>query len=338
MIGYYIHHHGHGHLARATSICAHLRNPVTALSSATLPGRNAAVFDEVVELPRDDEAVDAAVDPTAHGLLHWVPRHDDGLRRRMAALAEWIARARPRVMVVDVSVEVTLLARLFGIPVVVMAMPGTRTDAPHTLGYRSADHLIAAWPQEVYDPEWLHPYAHKTSYVGGISRFDGRRAPPDTDDSDDRPTVLVMGGSGGSALSSGDFRSWTSRHTRYRWEGMGVPGGVWADDPWPSLCRADVVIGHAGQNTVADIAAARRPAVLVAERRPYDEQHATTAALHRAGLSVGLPEWPDPDRWPELIERARGADPAQWARWQTSGAAARAAAIVDRIAEEEAPT
>lgn len=337
MIGYYIHHHGHGHLARATSICAHLRNPVTALSSTALPERDAVVFDEVVRLSRDDDAVDAAVDPTAHGLLHWVPRHDEGLRKRMATLAEWIARTQPRVLVVDVSVEVTLLARLFGIPVVVMAMPGTRTDTPHTLGYRAADHLIAAWAREIYDPEWLRPYAVKTSYVGGISRFDGRHLPSDVDDFDDRSTVLVMGGSGGSALSLGDFRSWRRRHTRFRWEGMGVPGGTWVDDPWPSLCRADVVIGHAGQNTVADIAAARRPAVLVAERRPYDEQHATTTALHRAGLSVGLPEWPDLERWPELIERARRTDPAQWARWRTSGAAARAAAILDRIAEEGAP-
>ena len=33
MIGYYIHHHGAGHLNRAISIGAHLRQPVVALTS-----------------------------------------------------------------------------------------------------------------------------------------------------------------------------------------------------------------------------------------------------------------------------------------------------------------
>lgn len=52
MIGYYVHHHGRGHLARATSICAHLREPVTILTSLVtheLPGIS------TVRLPRDDE-------------------------------------------------------------------------------------------------------------------------------------------------------------------------------------------------------------------------------------------------------------------------------------------
>ena len=42
----------------------------------------------------------------------------------MARLSAWIAESRPRVIVVDVSVEVALLARLFGIPVVSVALPG----------------------------------------------------------------------------------------------------------------------------------------------------------------------------------------------------------------------
>ncbi|KLL95619.1 hypothetical protein NJ76_24610, partial [Rhodococcus sp. IITR03] len=107
----------------------------------------------------------------------------------------------------------------------------------------------------------------------------------------------------------------------------------WIDDPWPVLTGADVVIGHAGQNTVADIAAAARPAVVIAEPRPFDEQHSTATALDKAGLAVGLDGWPDPDRWPELIERARGLDPVEWKRWQVDGAAGRAAAIVDELAE-----
>ncbi|EHK82522.1 MULTISPECIES: glycosyltransferase [Rhodococcus] len=328
MIGYYIHHHGHGHRTRASSICADLRTPVTALSSAPL-GTAADVFDDVVLLPRDDLAVDTAQDTTAHDVLHWVPTHDDGLRERMHALGSWIAATRPSLLVVDVSVEVTLLARLYGIPVVVLAMPGERTDTAHTLAYRVADHLIAPWSQDVYDPHWLRSYA--TSYVGGISRFDGRPSPTRT--AGEKPRVLVMSGSGGSSITVDDLHRFSSRYPQYVWEGLGVAGGPWVDDPWPVLTGADVVIGHAGQNTVADIAAAARPAVVIAEPRPFDEQRSTATALEKSGLAVGLDGWPDPDRWPELIERARGLDPVEWKRWQVDGAAARAAAILDDLAE-----
>lgn len=93
-----------------------------------------------------------------------------------------------------------------------------------------------------------------------------------------------------------------------------------------------MVIGHAGQNTVADIAAAARPAVIIAEPRPFDEQRSSAAALDAEGLAVGLDGWPDPGQWPELIGRARNLDPIEWKRWRVEGAAARAAAVVDQLA------
>lgn len=89
MIGYYIHHHGFGHLARAMSIAARLRRPMTALSSLDIPAPHP--FAAVVNLPRDDQA-DSVVEPTAHGALHWAPHHDKGFRARMDALARWVPR------------------------------------------------------------------------------------------------------------------------------------------------------------------------------------------------------------------------------------------------------
>ena len=83
-------------------------------------------------------------DPTVRGLLHWAPLHHDGHAGRLAAVAAWIAHARPRAFVVDVSVEVTLLVRLLGVPPVVVAQPGDRSDAPHALGWDAAD-LPSCW-------------------------------------------------------------------------------------------------------------------------------------------------------------------------------------------------
>ena len=184
VIGYYVHHHGSGHLNRALSICAQLRHPVVALTSLDIPRPHP--FATVLALPRDDASAPPA-EPSANGALHWVPHHDDGLRTRMALITRWIEVTRPAAVVVDVSVEVALFVRLLGVPVIVMAMPGERTDGPHALVHQIADHIVAAWPQELYEPEWLRAYAAKTSYVGGISRFGDRDGLQPTEDRPHRP-------------------------------------------------------------------------------------------------------------------------------------------------------
>ena len=321
-----MHHHGRGHLSRATSICAHLREPVTLLSSLAIPDAPGV---ETVRLPRDDEG-DTAADASANGALHWAPLHDPGLRERMTLIAEWVATNRPDVMVVDVSVEVTLLVRLLGVPVVVVAMPGDRTDAPHELAYRAAGHIVAPWPQALYEPPWLREHSPKTTYVGGISRFDGRertrRAP------DDHPGVLVLNGTGGADLDIDTVTRCAAAYPGYRWATLGVTGGPWVDDPWPALCAADVVVSSAGQSSVADIATAGRPAIIIAAERPFSEQRATAQALHLAGLAVVRSGWPEPADWPRLIETAQAIGSNLWARWQTAGAAARAAALIEHVA------
>ena len=329
MIGYYVHHHGQGHWARAASICAALATPVTALSSA--PPSGTECFTDVVCLDRDDHG-GPPLDPTAHGTLHWAPLLDAGLRSRMSQVAAWIESAKPSLMVVDVSVEVTIFARLLGIPVVVMAMPGVRTDPAHRLGYQLVEHIIAAWPQEMYDPLWLREFADKTTFVGGISRFDGREC--DDTPSVGRPRILVLSGTGGSDLSIDDILVCARRHRAYRWQALGVPGARWVDNPWPQLSRADVVVSHAGQNAVADIAAARRPAIIIAQPRPYDEQQATAAALADKGLAVSVSHWPSVTAWPDLIETALARGGQRWTRWRTAGAAARAAAVIDTLAKQ----
>ncbi|UNB52659.1 glycosyltransferase [Mycolicibacterium sp. YH-1] len=332
MIGYYIHHHGTGHRSRAQSICCYLDTPVTALTS--LEHDEPHPFDTVVALPRDD-AGGPTHNPDAHGALHWAPHHDGGLRERMALITKWVADVAPLAAVVDVSVEVSTLLRLLGVPVLVVAMPGERIDTPHKLVYQLADHILAAWPQGLYEPHWLRPHAHKTTYVGGISRFDGRR--PDLSERVETPTVLILNGSGGAALRLDMIVACAKRYPEYRWRTLGVPGGPWTCDPWPAICAADVIVSHAGQNCVADIAAAAKPAIIFAATRPFDEQLTTARTLGHAGLALVLDDWPDLDDWPELIAAALQLDTNRWSRWQTAGAARRAAQVVTDTAHRCAP-
>ncbi|GAB2909586.1 hypothetical protein GCM10027047_04710 [Rhodococcus aerolatus] len=329
MIAWYVHHQGRGHRTRAASIAAHLAEPVTVLSS--LAPEPAEAHLGWVELARDDAALTAPggpVDPTARGLLHWVPQGDDGLRERMAAIAAWVAREQPRAVVVDVSAEVTWLLRLLGVPVVVVAMPGERTDAAHTAAYTAATAVVAPWAGEVYAPSWLAPHADRTTAVGAISRFAGR-----TDVPADRGhgLGLVLGGAGGSAVTPADLADLAAAVPGLDWQVLG-PGGRWVADPWPLLRRADVVVTHAGQNALADVAAAGTPAVVVPQDRPFGEQHATAAALGAAGLAATSPSWPARDAWAGLVERGRATGGAGWSRWAPAGAAARAADVVAGVA------
>ena len=278
------------------------------------------------------------MEPTAHGALHWAPHHHNGFRLRMNAVSMWIATAQPTAFVSDVSVEVATMARLLGVPLIVMALPGKRFDGPHTLVHRLADHIIAAWPKEMYVPPWLQPHLEKTSFVGGISRFDGqpRSSPAWTTAVDDRTfsagtRVLVLAGAGDDFGNQLDDCAAACPGTT--WTVIGGDESRWVDDPWPQLCSADVVVTHAGQGAVADVAAARRRVVVIPRPRPYDEQVATATVLRRHSLATVARRRPDARAWPGLLSRALASDPEKWACWEVAGAASRAARAVEATAQ-----
>jgi len=314
-VGWYVHHHGMGHLTRFLAIRPHVAASVVAFSSlpppAALPGGTTWV-----QLPRDDEdegsGAPSAAEPTAGGALHWAPIGHRGHAERLAAIA---ARA-PHLdaLVVDVSVEVTLLARLLGRRVVLVTQPGDRTDAPHVLGRRLADAVIAPWPA---DGGEVHP-------VGGISRFATRARAASC-----RPgTVLALGGGGRDEAWDAMLREAIAATPDRQWRVAG--GATWIDDPWEALCEAEVVVTAAGQNAIADVAAAGTSAIVVPRPRPFDEQHRTAAMLDELGLAV-VADASAPGDWPALLARAQALEP-DWSAWGVPGAAGRAAAIIDRVA------
>lgn len=326
MIGYYIHHQGLGHLTRAQSIAAACDQPVVALSSLAAPSP-VTPFADWVRLARDDDAP-APMDVAAGGQLHWAPLDDPGYAARMQRLATWIAEARPAAIVVDVSVEVAALARLLGTRVVVMAGPGIRVDQPHRMAYGLAAAIVAPWPESVYRPAHLDDVAAKTSYVGAISRFDGQRPGPVAGNR----TVLSLLGRGGADVTSHDLQAAAGADPTWSWSHVGGDG-PWSDDVWAMLQSADVVVAHAGQNAVAEIAAARRPAVLIPQNRPFREQQETARALAAAGIALACPCWPAASQWPGILERASRLDGDGWARWSDGDGAARAAAVIGAVAD-----
>lgn len=287
----------------------------------------------VMRLPRDDEGQQPR-ESTAHGALHWAPHHDAGFSVRMHEIARWVSDARPEAVVVDVSVEVAVFIRLLGVPVIVMALPGNRVDAPHVLVHRLADHIVAAWPRALCVPSWLRQWDEKTSYVGGISRFEGRDGGDSGSLIPAKPLsetrVLVLSGAGDAFGAS--LQDCAAAHSVQSWTTLGGTGGSWKPDPWRDIREADVVVTHAGQSCIADVAAARRPATVVPQSRPFDEQRATARVLKRHRLAVVAQRVPDPRAWPALLTAATETDPQRWRRWEVAGAANRAAEAIESTA------
>ncbi|WP_404189810.1 glycosyltransferase [Streptomyces tauricus] len=348
MIGYYVHHQGSGHLNRARTVAAHCPVPVTGLS--TLPEPQDWPWPGLwVRLPRDDDGDSSGFgDVTAGGRLHWAPVGHAGLRGRMALIARWIEEASPRLLMSDVSVEVALLARLLGTPVAVAAMRGERTDPPHRMAYDLAELLIAPWPAALPEPGWPAHWTAKTVHTGAFSRFDGRprpaRAPGRTDlsltdlsrtDRSSTPRrVLLLMGSGGTDVSPGEVKAARAATPGWEWTTLGGADGGWSADPWPALCAADVVVTHAGQNALAECAAARRPAVVVPQERPFGEQAATARALTRGRLAVVVPHWPPAESWPALLEQTHDRGGDRWSLWAPGDGATRAATALTDAAGE----
>ena len=166
----------------------------------------------------------------------------------------------------------------------------------------------------------LRPHLGKTTFVGAASRFDGR-----TRHEVRRGRVTVLLGGGGST-SPADL---TDSLAAAGWDARVVGGnGRWVADPWAELTSAEVVVCHAGQNAVAEVAAAGRPAVVVVEDRPFAEQHVTAEALVADELAVVRLRWPDRDEWPGLLAEALRRGGEGWHRWNDGDGAKRFAAAL----------
>jgi hypothetical protein len=278
-----------------------------------------------VLLERDDLAPEAT-DPTANGRLHWAPRSDSGLRTRTAQLSQWFDEHRPRLVVVDVSVEVALLARLHGIPVVTVVLPGQRNDTAHLLGFDVSDELVGLWPASARNmlPGLPDSIRDRVRPLGAVSRYPIRPAGPRRPGP---PRALLMTGAGGDDLRAEQIKSARRQSTAWEWVVLGNHGR-WEDDPRAALGDADVVVSNAGQNSLAEIAASRTPAIVIPQARPHEEQRTTAEALAAGGWPVLVENRFPGGGWSQRLDSALALDGARWSSWCDGRAAERFADLV----------
>jgi hypothetical protein len=305
-IGIYVHHHGAGHAARAGAIGRALgERGATVAYLSSLPAERLGPGESIL-LPLDtDRGPEPGETPEE---LHFAPLGSTGLATRMATIAGWIERRRPHLMLVDVSVEVAMLARLCGVPYAYLRQSGERDDPPHRIAYVWAAGLLAPYP------EWLEPEGtpaairERSGHVGAVTRFDGMERPP----AGRRPRrALVLGECGPLVGEIADAAR--------GWEVLG-PRPVDLE----LLSRCAVVVAPAGANAVAEAAFARCGLVCMPQPRPFAEQVARGEDLEGDDAAVVLAEPPAPRGWPSLLEDARDRR-GRLERWADGEGAGRAA-------------
>jgi predicted glycosyltransferase len=334
-VGYYVHHHGAGHGVRAAHIAQALRVPVTLIGSQ-LPGELPAGVHRL-QLPGDTAA---GMNVERFDVMHYAPLAVDGVRERMAMLARWFAEHWPCLLVVDVSVEIALFARLCAVPVVYVRQHGLRDDAAHRLAYDSASALLAPYPaamESSHTPQWL---LAKTTHSGWLSRFaSALPAAPQTGQ------VLIITGHGGTGLSAALIEAVARQCPEWQFRVAGglSPGGLppgttvpnlhWLGhlaNPQAEMCSAEVVVGSASDSLVGEAASLGCRYIAVAEDRPFDEQRLQAKRLNELKVAIGLEHgWPPAPQWPALFDAARRLDPGRWRDWADVAAAARAARLIE---------
>ena len=249
-------------------------------------------------------------------------------------MSQWLGREAPRALVVDVSVEVVLLSRLHGVPTVAVVAPGRRTDPPHLTAFRAASALVGAWPEAADADGAMTPglppdVAERLRRVGGVSRHspgvvrEPRRAGV-------RHAVVLQGTGGGTVCDRG-ADALAAGSLDWRWTVLGA-GRDWVPDPMEVLRDADVVVCAAGQGSLADVAASRRPAVVLPLPRPHEEQACTAAALAQGGWPVVVARTPEQAVDPAVLDRAAQLDASAWQHWCDGHGADRFAAVIDEVA------
>lgn len=315
-ISYYAHHVGSGHLRHARKI---IETGVCEVQVASTGPKNVDL------LPEDTHYVALNADvhprfpqqPVAGEYLHYAPSGAH-IAQRFATLNQAWKRFAPDLVMVDVSVEVALFAKLSGYRVALRRMPGLRTDRAHAMAYDIADALFAYFPRELEDHGHLEHYAHKSRYlavpepqaVEGASPAGGHQ----------RGKSVVVQTSLGASIGQAAIARAAAASPEWTWDVLGsvhrdgarVPENLRfhsvVSNPAPWMADATVVITSAGHNAVMAAAASGRPVILIPEERPFAEQRSFAQMLHRATGCLAFDSWDSPVDWNAALEQAAGAD------------------------------
>ncbi|RBQ11820.1 glycosyltransferase [Pedobacter miscanthi] len=318
-IAFYVHHHGSGHLMRCLAIAAGLDECEITFLGSGLEKHKSLIPNsiEVIELPMDTPGKEDTnrVSSSLEG-LHYAPLNISGQLQRVAIITHFLASHPRLLLIVDVSVEIAMLARLCGVPTVIVRQHGQRNDLPHHICYRNAAGLLAPYDGRMagHEPKWIK---QKTFYTGGFSRFSPRE---DLSDPGQRQ-VAVLIGSGGTTMKGAFFAKLSSQCPSWTFHVIGDTdtGNDFSnvhfhgrmDDPSAVLERCCIVIGNAGHNTVMECASLNKRFIAISEERPFKEQLQKAEIIESLSLAIHIPATQIAGTdWKSLLKKSLSTRPA----------------------------
>ncbi|KLT63766.1 glycosyltransferase [Pedobacter sp. BMA] len=309
-IAFYVHHHGSGHLMRTLQIVSALHGQKIILMGSGLKSIHTSDQFEVIHLPPDYE--EEALSETSSEqpqTFHYAPLGLAGIRNRTEIMTRVFKDRYPLLLVVDVSVEVTLLARLSGIPTIVIRQHGKRDDLPHIMAYQSAEVLLAPFPIEMLNQPEDKTF-DKTFFTGGFSRFSSRPLVKDIV----KNNIAILIGAGGSSINASLISEIAAQARDYKFHIIGGPdtnnntqNTCWhgkIEDPFDLLTSCELIIGNTGHNTVMETASLNKRFIGIPEDRPFNEQVEKALSITgRMGIEIVYPADLNIQNWNELIQR-----------------------------------
>lgn len=298
MIGYYAHSHGSGHCNYANIFAKIFGKSLTVFTD------RGHAFDsgtEVVMLENEDPDGseydrDTFPEPRA---LHYAPVNITKITRRNRVILENVLSRNISLMIIDVSVEIAMLARVSSIPYAYVRLMGDRDDIAHLNAFEGASFLLAYFPREMESsktPLWI---VDKTVYLGFLSKYmfgEITTERPEEFKTIENPVLLYLTGFGGSRsldfgnlLNSYDIFAIGPQHTGEKKSGAVQLGVV--DSTRRFLEHADIIVAACGSNTTSEILSLGKRFVAVAEKRQYREQELMAENLDRLGWAIDLSKY-----------------------------------------------
>lgn len=323
---FYVHHHGSGHLMRALAIASHLPVGTAAFLGSDLKPYQQLIPDHIacLHLPDDVPGPDDRFARTRElSFLHYAPLNIKGAAERAALITSFLSTHYPVLLMVDVSVEVSVLAALASIPSFVIRQNGDRNDTAHLNAYQSAQMLIAPSSRALMNPSQFDWVDQKTYFSGGFSRYTGTAGYAGKEV---KNTVAVITGTGGTSITARFIEKLARQCPSKTFQVMGElaksdktaqPENVVfhgkVEDPAALLSTCEFVIGNAGHNTVMEMADLGKRFICIPEERPFEEQVHKADLLKKNNMAVVIEAGHIMHcDWNKLFEQALGLPADCW--------------------------
>lgn len=356
-IGYFVHHHGHGHAKRCLAIAQEMHpRPVTIFCAKPEIFPHLPANAEVVQIPdfhgKQARSEQLHKEPACLA-LDCAPVGVSAIRGSGGIIASWLAREDPVLFIVDVSAELALLGRICSVPVVKIRMHGDREDAAHQAAYSACAAMLAPYSEVLEQQDWPEHFRKRTFYTGGL--IDTRKPVPDKSAArkqlglpEDQQIFVAVAGNGGVGVPIAPVTLAARAYPDALWLTVGktvryghetdfanlVDIG-WVDNVADYLAAADVVIATPGDTLTHEIARVGRPLVCIPEWCYYDEQACKAEALAAHNLAVYSPRWPASfAQWRALVDKAYQCDVAAQRELVDNQAAKRAAECLEGLIQD----